>query len=103
VHEPKEDRPQDLQEQAPQAGGSKKESSIKQVIRESLPEAIGGLVVALVLGAMGLIYSQSPRLIEIVKNTYTRIGPIWLVMIVLGILVAGIVGIRISLRKRGKE
>ena len=66
-------------------------------------KAIGGLVVASVIGIVGLIYSQSPQLIEIVKNAYTRIGLVWLVVAVLGILVAGIVAIRITLRrKRGR-
>jgi nucleoside phosphorylase len=100
AHKPKEDRPKDLQEQLPLTGDIRKESTIKRVMRESLPEAIGGLVVALVVGLMGLIYSQYPLLIKIVKNSYARIGPVWLGLIVLGILVAGISSIRITLRRK---
>lgn len=91
----------DLQEQAPIAGKLQKSSPIKQVMRESLPEAIGGLVVALVLGILGLIYAQYPLLIETVKSPYAQIGSVWLVLIMLSILVAGTIAIQITLRRKG--
>jgi hypothetical protein len=77
--------------------------TIRGIIRESLPETIGGLIVAVVLGLVGLIYSQFPQLIEIAKSIYARIGLTWLVLAILGFLAVGITVTRVTLRrKRGK-
>jgi hypothetical protein len=72
-------------------------------MRESLPEIIGGLVVVVIVGIAGLIYTQFPLLVEIAKSIYVHLSPTWLVLATLGILAAGTAAIRIALRrKRGK-
>jgi len=79
------------------------EHTIRRVMRESLPETIGALIAAVVVGTAGFIYAKSSLFIGVAKNIYDRVGPAWLVMATLAILIAGIAAIRLALkRKRGK-
>jgi hypothetical protein len=104
AHESKENSPQALQEQAPLAGDVKKQSTVKRVLRESLPEAIGGLIVAIIIGIVAFINAQHTLLVQYAQGFYARIGPVWLVFILVAILVAGIAvsGFTWMRRKRGK-
>lgn len=95
--------PRELIGEAPQEQVALAGSTVRVVMRESLPEIIGGLAVVVIVGIAGLIYTQFPLLAEIVKSVYAYLSPIWLVLATLGILAAGIAALRVTLRrKRGK-
>jgi len=111
THKSKEHIGQDVQEEAaPPTGFETMGHVLRRVIRESLPEAIGGLtaqalgpaLAAIVLGLAGLI-KYFDVLVGAARSIDAHFGPAWPVLATLGTLVLGIAIIRIALRrKRGK-
>jgi hypothetical protein len=70
--------------------------TIREVLRESLPEAIGGIVVVLVVA----LFTQGIHLVDALKSLYDRAGPVGLILASLAILVLAIAAIRIALRRK---
>ncbi len=71
------------------------------VFRESLPEMLGGLGVALVVGIVGIIYSRLPVLVERTKAVLAQPGAGWIAVGALAMLGAGLaIGATIAGRKR---